>query len=517
VSATTSEPDRTVMSKANADRIHAVLPWSYGFRSRVAAYARDHRAHPELRPWYPSERLLDPLASLDMCTPIERAWAARYAATTYTGRGEIVELGAWLGGITLSLVRALPDNPSWAAAPRPVHVYDEFLHDRQRERLERSPLEYDYEERGSFVHHFEKRVEPDADRIALHVGDVREAQWTGGDIELLFNDLSKSWAIWNDVRATFYPSLVPKVSTVVEQDFAHSWTPWLHLWHYRARHHLRFVEHVPGGGSVVFRLERELPPDLLAPDGFEDYDEAEITEAYRWAESCVTGYLRGNVAGAQVVLLMLNDRLEQASEVLARALAAASPDAALHSELLSDVVPALAERLDVGSSSGGTPSDPPEDGADLDGGPAPVDDPPDDEPMATPDAPPVPPEARPVPCDVEAIHRDLASWAGRPPVIATAVDHAIVRIDASPSWARWLDPDRWVGASLARIDTILGEKLPEERWVGSVERDDGADELVVLLGAAAEGRRMRMVVVASEEEPGTQTVFIASPDLDPPS
>lgn len=500
------------MSKRNADRLHAVAPWSYGFRSRIAAYARDHRAHPELRPWYPRERLLDPVASLDMCTPIERAWAARYATTVYAARGEIVELGAWLGGITLSLVRALPDNPAWAAAPRTVHVYDEFLHDRQRERLERSPLEYDYEERGSFVHHFEKRVEDEADRITLHVGDVREARWTGGDIELLFNDLSKSWPIWNDVRSTFYPSLVPKVSTVVEQDFAHSWTPWLHLWHYRARHHLRFVEHVPGGGSVVFRLERELPPELLAPDTFEDYDEAEITEAYRWAESLVTGYLRGNVAGAQVVLLMLNDRVERATEVLAQALAAASPAAAMHSELLSDVVPALAERLEEESSSRGAPPEAPEapEEPDLDDGPAPADGPPDDEPAVPLDAPLVP-------CDVGAIHDDLTSWAGRPPVVATAVDHTVTRIDASPSWSRWLDPDRWVGASLARIDTILGEKLPEQRWVGSVDRDDGADEMVVLLGAGAEGRRMRMVVVASADEPGMQTLFIASPDLDPPA
>ncbi|MCU1368921.1 MAG: hypothetical protein JWO77_115 [Ilumatobacteraceae bacterium] len=495
------------MSKRTADLLHSLVPWSYGFRSRVAWYVGDRRAHPELMAWYPRERLLDPIASLDMCTPLERAWSARYATTDYAAEGEIVELGAWLGGITLSLVRALPGNPAWAASPRTVHVYDEFLHDRQRERLERSPLEHDYVERGSFVHHFERRLEPYADRITLHVGDVTDAVWTGGGIELLFNDLSKSWPIWNAVRSTFYRSLVPMVSTVVEQDFAHSWTPWLHLWHYRARHHFRFIEHVPGGGSVVFRLERELTPELLAPDAFEDYEEAEVEAAFRWAESLVGGYLRGNVAGAQVVVNMFNDELGRATEVLARALAAATPDAASHSELLSDVVPELARRLEERTASAAAPPDQAGDEPVPAAAPAQVGEPPGGDP----------PDAPLVPCDLESIQRDLESWSGRPSLLATAVDGTITTIDAAPAWSQWLQPDQWVGGSLGHIDAALAEKLPDGRWVGSVARDDGAAELVILLGSAGAGRRVRMVIVPSEADDEAQTILIASPDLDPPA
>lgn len=497
------------MSRANADRLHAVLPWSYGFRSRVRRYATDRRAHPELAPWYPRERLFDPIASLDMCTPFERAWSARYAATTYSAEGAIVELGTWLGGITLSLVRALPDNPAWAASPQPVHVFDEFLHDRQRERLERSPLEHDYVERGSFLHHFERRVAAHRDQIALHVGDVTGARWTGGPIELLFNDVCKSWRIWNAVRATFYPSLVPGVSTVVEQDFAHALTPWLHLWHYRARDHLRFVEHIPDSGSVVFRLERALPPALLAPEAFDDYDEAEVEAAYRWASSLVDGYLRGNLEGGQVMANVLHGDLDRAAALLTRILATATPEVANHSELLSEVAPALVDELDArNADAGDARSEEPSDEPVPVEGRGPDDGPPDEGPS-------VPPAER-TPCDLRSVQRDLEAWSGRPIVIATAIDGRLARIDAAPAWSAWLEPDAWIGSTLERLDAALDDRLPDGRCVGSVARDDSAAEVVILLGTATRGRRMRMVIVPSATDQRAQTILIASPDLDPP-
>ena len=208
---------------------------------------------------------------------------------------------------------------------------------------------------------------------------------------------------------------------------------------------------------------------------------------------------------------MLNDRVERGTEILARVLSDATVEEVRYSELLSDVVPAIARSLADRSTSGPPePSDAPDDGADpsedvalpedlsLDDGPDPSD----------------PPRKA---CDIEATGRDLESWAGRPPVIALATDGTITRIDAAPSWAQWLEPDRWVGGTVAGIDAIVSERLPDERWVGSVHRDDDADELVVLLGSGTQGRRMRVVIAAAANEPGGQTIFLASPDLDAPS
>ena len=335
-----------------ADTVHTVAPWTYGVRSRVSRTVSDRRLNPESVSGYPWGRIFDPLASLDMCTPLERAWIARYITAEHTGQGEIVELGSWLGGITLSLVQALPKNPAWLASRRPVHVYDSFRYDCQLERVAGSPLEREYVEGGSFQHHFERRLAPYADRLAVHPGNVVDARWTLGPIELLFNDVSKSWATWNAVRTEFYRSLRPGLTTVVEQDFAHSLTPWLHLWHYRARDHFRFIESVPRSGSVVFRLERKLEPELLEPDSIATYDEDEIDRAYLWAESLVDGYNRGNVAGAQVILQLVHGDPDRAVRLLVKLLEAADADTVANSELIPIVVPAVARMLDAGHDGG---------------------------------------------------------------------------------------------------------------------------------------------------------------------
>lgn len=330
-----------------SERVHALVRPSYGLRSRVRQAAQDVRSDPPIARSYPWHRLLDPLASLDMCTPRELAWVSRFMTGEYRGAGSVVELGAWLGAVTISLARPLAKGTARRPPDGRVHVYEQFTHDGQADRFAGSPLAASYAEGGSFREHFDRRLGRYDEHVLVHPGDVVDATWDPAErIELLFNDVCKSWTIWSAVRATFYRALVPGLSTVVEQDFAHAWSGWLHLWHFRARQCFTVVEHVPYSGSVVFRLDRPLGPELLRPDAYDDFSEAEIEDAFAWAESIVHPDRRANVAAARVVLAMRFEDPQTAANRFVRALLDSTPDRALFSELTTDVAPELARRLD---------------------------------------------------------------------------------------------------------------------------------------------------------------------------
>src|SRR5437016_12760146 len=64
-----------------------------------------------------------------MTTPEEQAYFEEYARSIYTGAGEIVDLGCWLGSTTMSLARGLADNPSTEARRKKFHAFDRFLCD----------------------------------------------------------------------------------------------------------------------------------------------------------------------------------------------------------------------------------------------------------------------------------------------------------------------------------------------------------------------------------------------------
>ena len=45
----------------------------------------------------------------------------------YSGTGEIVELGPWLGSSTFHLISGLENNPYFKTQNKRIHVYDDFV------------------------------------------------------------------------------------------------------------------------------------------------------------------------------------------------------------------------------------------------------------------------------------------------------------------------------------------------------------------------------------------------------
>ena len=312
----------------------------YGVRSRIRRFRWELEAggRPLVR-WFPRRWFTDPLALVDICSPWETAWVTRHAAEELRGTGAVVELGPWLGGITLGLLEGTSRNP--LVAESVIESYDLFVFDDVERRTVGLPLEGRLHDGGDFLDLYLRRLGDGARRVRAHRGDVLESSWDPErPIEFIFVDVAKSWEIWNHVVATFYPALQVG-SIVVEQDWAHACTPWIHLWHHRWRDHFRPRGQVPNAGSFAFELSRALPDAAFEPTDMTAHSDDEIAAAFEWAASTVDPERQPNIRAALVQLHTLHGDLDVASRICVQELASSR----IPSELVEVALPELALRL----------------------------------------------------------------------------------------------------------------------------------------------------------------------------
>jgi hypothetical protein len=258
---------------------------------------------------------------LGMTTTTERAYFEEYARSTYSGAGEIVDLGCWLGSTTISLAKGLTRNPSSRAAAHRIHAYDQFLwYAWMDECVRGTGIEGKYKPGDSFLDEFHKRTAPWADRILVHAGDLCELGWSGGPIEFLLVDVMKSWQLANATIRGFFPSLIPNVSHVLQQDFAHPYTSWIHLIHYRLRDYFRLVHIVPYSQSFVFKYVKQLPAALIdAPYSASTFSNEEVDLAFEQSISSATDrQTQGTIAASKVMHYIHTGEMARARTEFAR-------------------------------------------------------------------------------------------------------------------------------------------------------------------------------------------------------
>lgn len=317
-------------------------PRTYGLRTRFRRFRRFYRTvgdNRELLRWFPWRHLLEPYGEVDLSGPWERAWMSQCLARSYHGVGAVVELGSWLGATSLAIGRGLEANRRTSVRNRPVHVFDRFTYHDAGHLVPGTVLAPGYREGASFRSIYDERTRAVSHRLVVHEGDVEQASWPGDPIEVLFNDLSKTWSTWRAVRRIFYGSLVAS-SVVIEQDWSHACTPWLHLAHHRFRSYLEPIAQLPDGGAVAFRVRRPLPGELLADDTLADYSPKEVDAAFAWAESLVDERMKPNVRGAKIMLQALHGNIEVGVEALLEACA----EGVLAGEALTIAGPELLRR-----------------------------------------------------------------------------------------------------------------------------------------------------------------------------
>jgi hypothetical protein len=219
----------------------------------------------------------------------------------YSGKGVIVDGGAFLGGSTVALADGLRRNRRRShAAAKPIHSFDRFeVEDWTRSRFfpEGPPAG------ASFRDRFEDNIAPYADLVEVHAGDIRAHRWTGEPIEILFIDIAKHWTVCDWLTWQFFPHLIPGRSLVVQQDYLyHHWVGWLHV---TMEFYADYFEYVCDTevNSVVFLNTRKIPDTVLRAKTVESLTIAEKTTLMDRAADRFAGSKRQIVLAAKAHFL----------------------------------------------------------------------------------------------------------------------------------------------------------------------------------------------------------------------
>ena len=147
-------------------------------------------------------------------------WLARDYAT---GAGAICDLGCFAGGSTARMAAGAAEGGHGAE----IHAFDHFtIQEGQKERY-MEPAGIPYFRGNDMLPAVQELLSPWSDRMHYHKGDIRETGWSGGPIEILFVDASKTPETADIIASRFMPHLIPGRSLVIQQDYQHWRQPWV--------------------------------------------------------------------------------------------------------------------------------------------------------------------------------------------------------------------------------------------------------------------------------------------------
>ncbi|MCW5679670.1 MAG: hypothetical protein KIT65_17220 [Xanthobacteraceae bacterium] len=173
-------------------------------------------------PW-DKEDFIDPSNHVrSMITDGEKRLLHWLAKEWYTGSGEIVDLGCYVGADTVLFADGVQKNSRRHRFPaRPIiHAFDIF-----EQAPEGDPK---FKVDTPLIQEYANNISKYNKYISTYFGDISGFFWQRGrDIEILFNDISKSPEINSRVINEFFPSLVPGKSILLQQDYYddHFWIP----------------------------------------------------------------------------------------------------------------------------------------------------------------------------------------------------------------------------------------------------------------------------------------------------
>jgi len=213
----------------------------------------------------------EPLDEVDvpgMITLEERRYYG-YLGGFYAGRGEVVELGSWLGLSTLAILSGLLRNPLFQG--KKLHVFDDFVwrSSWMDKWLEGRSLAFPRPaNHGDFSPLFDRYTGQARDRmivkrrrIAPYDGNetLPPLTWEGGEpIELLFVDCGRTLEVNEAWYRTLSPSFLPGRTILVLEDWkTHREVPV--RWYNQIKqftdskgHQLRLLHELRDGGAATF-------------------------------------------------------------------------------------------------------------------------------------------------------------------------------------------------------------------------------------------------------------------------
>lgn len=242
----------------------------------------------------------------------EQAYFRNYAQNTYSGAGEIVDLGCWLGSTTIPLAQGMRNNKR--AHGKFVHAYDQFKWQAwMNSSINKCSKQYNVGD--SFLDEYVERTRDYSDIVKIYPGDITQIGWNGQPIEFLLVDLMKSWSLAEYVVKTFYPCLIPGKSVLLHQDFKHQYTSWIHLIQYKLRDYFSLEVDLSGSSSTAFRLIRPIDCDLSWLSDLMTFSDDEVSQAFQYSLSLVK-HKSSNIAAAHVMYFIHLNRKPKARRLL---------------------------------------------------------------------------------------------------------------------------------------------------------------------------------------------------------
>jgi hypothetical protein len=185
-----------------------------------------------------------------------------YMGRFYTGVGEVVELGPWLGRSTFYIVDGLSKNPHFAG--KRLAVYDDFV---WRSSWMDAFVPNECGNHADFRYLFEKHSQPIRDKLDVHKrkittydgnDSVEQLRWDGRPIEMIYVDCGRTFEANEAWWSIFSASFIPERTLIILQDWrTHSsvpvlWYNQIKQWVDSKGHSLKMVHELRNGGVGTF-------------------------------------------------------------------------------------------------------------------------------------------------------------------------------------------------------------------------------------------------------------------------
>ena len=220
----------------------------------------------------------------------EQAWCRWFAAEIFTGAGALVELGPWLGSLTLSYCEGLVRNPRARMRRKLAFVYDLFEWSAIFEEWSRgTPHAGRLKPGQSFEDALRSLLDEYARFLTVVRADLTNTTWGGAPLELLINDAAKSLGIADNIFRSFVPAMIPGKSYLAHQDFWWATDAYIQVFMFLARESFAYEYTVAGSTMAVFKNVRRFDPDALSGydvGGTLSYDL--IRETFGWSSRTLT-------------------------------------------------------------------------------------------------------------------------------------------------------------------------------------------------------------------------------------
>ncbi|MEX0324444.1 MAG: hypothetical protein AB3N63_19975 [Puniceicoccaceae bacterium] len=231
---------------------------------------------------------------LGMTTLGEQDWCRDYAASRFKGNGALVELGSFMGSLTIPLAEGLKEaiqSGHLDKAAARIHVYDLFYwHRSMIPVVEDTPLSSILNEGDWFFDVYKANTAHVEDMLEITWGDLGKEQWNGDEIEFLLLDCLKYDEITNNVIQSFFPATRPGLSSIAHQDYFHFYEWWTHLITFEQRGFLEIAEAVPDSGMLILDVKKDLSKYCADYDPQRDFSKTtpeQIEAAYAWNFSVI--------------------------------------------------------------------------------------------------------------------------------------------------------------------------------------------------------------------------------------